>query len=94
MKLDTWELESAARDRNAGKIIEIFARDFPELLGASAEWSFEVDSTKTIPHISITVVTPRIVVNYAKAEFRIIPPPIAKYMRITDAPYIIILDGV
>lgn len=94
MKLDIWELESAALDRNAGKIIEIFARDFPELLDVRAEWSFEVDITKTIPHISITVVTPRIVVTCVKGLFRIIPPPIAKYMRITDAPYIIILDGV
>lgn len=94
MKLDTWELESAARDRDAGKIIEIFARHFPELLGASAEWSFEVDDTKTIPHIVITVVTPSIAVTYAKSSFRIMPPSVAKYMRITDAPYIIILDGV
>jgi hypothetical protein len=94
MKLDTWELESAARDRDTGKIIEIFASEFPELGDARAEWSLEIDNTKTLPNIVIAVVTPQIAVTYVKGAFRVIPSHIAKYMRLSDKPYCITLDGV
>lgn len=94
MKLDIWELESAAHDRNAGKIIEIFTRHFPELQSISAEWSLEIDNTKTLPNIIVTIVTPQIGITYVKGSFRVIPSGIAKYMRLSDKPYCITLDGV